>query len=753
MTIQLLPTDVAAKIAAGEVVERPANVAKELIENSLDAQATEIRIEIRDGGQRLFRITDNGIGMTPDEAPLAFERHATSKLRTADDLNRIGTFGFRGEALYSISAVSQVTLMTCAASTSESHAKDQVGTRLRIEGGQIVDQSRVGTPPGTILTIENIFYNMPARLKFLRQPATEAGRISAVVQRYALAYPERRFSLVNNGKLVFQSTGSGKLFDVLVKLYGLENAKQMVPIGASNIAVGSSSGPGLDADVDFMDGGGFGMDSQGIDRRNGRYGDPAIAEPTALPTISGYVSLPTLTRANRNNIDLFVNRRYIEDRSLTYAVIQAFHTLLPGGRFPIGAIFIDLDPSKVDVNVHPQKIQVRFVEERRIYNAVQKAVRRAIVDNAPVPDMNLDSRGRHSGNHDPFQQMDQWTTGSDWVERRRTVVNAGKQQPLDLYIPPPPNPPNLTPAPERAPLDGFPTGKTHQQDAIERSSDDGDEVGNSSSAPATAYPSPEPLEPTYPVPADPADTNASSTNPSTATSLAAQVSTADPETGQMPDATAQQEAQKPSGQLPPLRVVGQVGAMYIVTEGPEGLFLIDQHAAHERILYEKFMLEKYNSEQASTKGMAGAAGSVAQQALLEPLTLHAGTQMAGFVAQYTTELNAFGFEIEPFGGDTFLVRAVPAVLAGQDPLRILEEIVNGLRSGRNMVGEELEARLVKMICKRASIKAGQLLSDLEMQELIRQLEACQSPRTCPHGRPTMIQLSAGELEKAFGRIK
>ncbi|MCB0061662.1 MAG: ATP-binding protein, partial [Caldilineaceae bacterium] len=224
MAIQLLPPDVAAKIAAGEVVERPANVAKELIENSLDAGATEIRVEMREGGQRLLRVIDNGYGMMADEAQLALERHATSKLQSAEDLNHILTFGFRGEALYSVAAVSQLTLTT-------RHQDEQFGVQLRVEGGEIVSNQRAGTPVGTIINVEHLFYNVPARKKFLRKAATEAGQINAVVQRYALAYPERRFSLVNDGKLVFQSTGSGDLYDVLVKVYGLENAKQMSTVG------------------------------------------------------------------------------------------------------------------------------------------------------------------------------------------------------------------------------------------------------------------------------------------------------------------------------------------------------------------------------------------------------------------------------------------------------------------------------------------------------------------------------------------
>jgi DNA mismatch repair protein MutL len=663
MTIELLSHDVAAKIAAGEVVERPANVVKELIENSLDAGATEIRVEIREGGQRLLRVSDNGCGIAADEVTLAFQRHATSKLQSAEDLNHIATFGFRGEALYSIAAVSRLTMTTRTPA-----AEALAGVQVRLEGGELRNQQAAGTPVGTVVNVEHLFFNMPARRKFLRKPATEAGRISSVVQRQALAHPDRRFSFVNEGRLLFQSTGSGDLLDVLVKIYGLENAKQMVPVGQQSApgAPGDAEAemPGLADEIDFMD---------------------AAADPAPRPPIvvHGYTSLPSLTRANRNYIDIFVNQRHVDDRNLTYAVTQAYHTLLPGGRFPIATIFVEIDPELVDVNVHPQKTQVRFHEERRVFSAVQKAVRSALITHAPVPDMALPpgagpqrpSRGTEVGN---------WSAVHSAAPPRPA---SNQQEALDIFTPP---------------------------------------------APAS--------EPTEHVSAHP---------PPEATVAAS--------TEAAPPASARRTAQvEPQRKLPPLRVVGQVGAMYIITEGPEGLYLIDQHAAHERILYEQFMAERYGATQNENTGATAAAQGrergIARQQLLEPLTLHAGSAVAGLVADHLDELQRVGFAVEPFGGDTFLVRAVPALLSDQDPLRVLEEIATTLGTGRNRMDDELEARLVKMICKRAAIKAGQQLSEIEMRELVRQLEACQSPRTCPHGRPTMIQLSANELEKAFGRI-
>ena len=665
MSIHILPPDVAAKIAAGEVVERPANVAKELIENSLDAGATEIRVEIREGGLRLLRIADNGHGILAAEAPLAFERHATSKLNTAADLNHIATFGFRGEALYSIAAVSQVTVTT-------RHATESFGTQVRVDGGVMASPSRAGAPAGAVVSVENLFFNVPARRKFLRKPATEAGQITAVVQRYALAHPERRFSLMSDGRLVFQSTGSGDLLDVLVKVYNLEVARQMAPVGPTPSAVQST--PAMAAllgapaeEVDFMD----------------HLPPPeltaAAGNAQAVVAVHGYASLPSLTRANRSNIDLFVNRRYVEDRSLAHAVVQAYHTLLPVGRYPMAVLLVTIDPSLVDVNVHPQKTQVRFIDERAVFGAVQQAVRRALLQHAPVPQVTVETDAGL-----PLAPAGDDARVSGWSQRRESILQAGQQPTLDLYVPPA--------ARRDLPL-----------------------AGDSEAAAAAGWPAP------------PAVAGDSPAHPAMLR-------------GRSPD-------------LPPLRVVGQVGAMYIVAEGPEGLYLIDQHAAHERILYEDFMAQRYATAGASGGASGAATGNTGfSQQLLEPLTLHVGSELAGAVANHLEALDHAGFVVEPFGGDTFLVRAIPAVLAGQEPLRTLEEIVQALGDRRNLVGEEVEARLVKLICKRAAVKAGQLLSDIEMQELVRQLEACQSPRTCPHGRPTMIQLSAGELEKAFGRV-
>ena len=590
MTIRILPAEVAAKIAAGEVVERPASVVKELIENAIDAGATEIRIEVRQGGRRLVRVADNGCGIPSAEVELAFARHSTSKLTGVDDLARIVTLGFRGEALASIAAVSHLTVLTRV-------ADEPVGSHLRLEGGSLVSREGRGCPVGTVVTVENLFYNVPARLKFLRSEATERRHIDRLITRYAMAYPTLRFSVTHNGRLTFQSTGSGQLYDVLIKVYGLDVAKQMLPVTSSSI--------------------------EGVDSETTPPGTPGQE-----PLVSGYVSAPAMNRANRDHITFFINGRWVRDRMLAYAVEQAYHTLLPVGRHPLAVLRVDLDPAEVDVNVHPTKSEVKFLHRDRVFAAVQKAVRRTLVDQSPIPEME--------------SRPGQWTAAG-W-ERRQTLTAVGRER-----------------LPTQLALDAQRTGE---------------------------------FPPLMPAP-------------------------------------------QAGDKLPPLRVLGQVARTYIIAEGPAGLYLIDQHAAHERILYEQFMAQQ---EQ------------VTSQTLLEPMTLELTPAQAAIMEEQLHVLTRLGFTIEPFGGNTYLVRAVPAVLVGADLRQALIGIVDELAESRMPpLAREREKRVIASVCKQAAIKAGQVLSDEELRELIRQLEATAMPRTCPHGRPTMIHLSQAQLEREFGR--
>jgi len=592
MRIAVLSEEVVAQIAAGEVVERPASVVKELLENALDAQARQIKISIEGDGRKRIVIADDGSGIHTDEVETAFMRHATSKLRALDDLSRLQTLGFRGEALASIAAVSRVTL-------SSRHIDEQTGTRMLIEGGQLRERKSIGAPSGTVLTIENLFYNTPARLKFLKTENTEKRQIAAVITRYAMAYPDVRFILEQDGREIFRTHGSGFLGDVITATLGLEHGKQMIEVDNG--------------------------ESERI-------------------RVYGYTSAPSLNRADRSRITLFVNGRWIVDNSLTYAVIQAYHTLLMTGRYPVAVLMIQIPPEDVDVNVHPTKAEVRFRSGDAVFSAIQKAVRRAVIEQAQTPGI---FAGRFSAPSDAS----------------RTWGNRYEAAQLDLSL-------DLAEPGQHA-------RKQHPDAAYP---DEGD---------PTAIP-------------------------------------------YGPDAPAKPRT------LPLLRVIGQVAASYIVAEGPAGLYLVDQHAAHERILYEQFMDE--HAQQ----------GLIAQYALAAQ-TLHLSADEARLLEDNLSSLQAFGFDVEPFGQNTFVVRSVPAMLADREPAAVIGGILEDLYQGNKPGQARIEDKIVLRVCKQAAVKAGQILSLEQMQGLIRQLERCDSPLTCPHGRPTMIHMSSEQLEREFGR--
>ncbi len=605
MSIHVLPPEVAAKIAAGEVVERPASVVKELVENAIDAGARTIRVEVREGGRRLIRVSDDGNGIPADEVPVAFARHATSKLSCVEDLERITTLGFRGEALASIAAVSRLSLM----SRPDSHP---AGAEIRFEGGEQVSLGPKGAPTGTTVTVENLFYNVPARLKFLKAPATEGGHIHRVVVNYALAYPELRFHLTMDQRVAFQTSGDGELHSVLVEVMGLETARQMVeispqpPAPSSQLPAPSSQPPA------------------------------ASPQPPAAISVSGYVSIPSLHRAQRDRLRFFVNRRWVSDRSLGAAVTQAYHTFLPVGRYPVAVINVMLDPADVDVNVHPTKSEVKFRDQRQVFSVVQKSVRSTVVSAAPVPRIGtgFGSSPAHDSAIAP-EEAGHWRRFAPGGERSATQL-------------------------------GFEAQRTLPDDE------------------ATSF-------------------------------------------------------QPTADGLPLLRVVGQVAQTYVVAEGPDGLYLVDQHAAHERVLYERMQADRVGAK-------------VASQQLLEPVTVELTPVQAAILEAEAETLAEIGFDIEPFGGTTYRLRAVPEILLKTDPAMSLADILGELAEGAVPLSRQSDERLIVTVCKRAAVKAGQTLSIQEMQDLIHNLEQCSAPRTCPHGRPTMIHLSAAQLAREFGRV-
>ena len=625
MPIRVLSDQLASQIAAGEVVERPASVVKELIENALDAGAKTINVELRGGGRQLIQVADDGCGIQPDELETAFLRHATSKLESAEDLQGVSTLGFRGEALAAIAAVSQLTAVSRAQGASS-------GVRLTLEGGRKVSRETVGAPQGTVIAAANLFYNVPARLNFLKSVTTEKRLIDEHVTRYALAYPGVRFRLSHDNRITFQSSGSGQLTEVLSAVYGPDTAKQLLPI--------DDAGAGTDV---------TGEDTQlsGAADTKQPAGSKAQDERTQAPgqgqiRVAGYAGPPSQHYANRKRIILYVNGRWIRDNSLTYAVIQAYHTLLPSGRFPMAIIFMDVPAESVDVNVHPAKTEVRFRRANSAFSAVQRAVRRTIVGDSPVP---------HASHFASLQ-------GSGWSA-----------------------------APERASF-----GRLDQA------------TGQSS------------MNLEWAPPAVEAGT-AVEQEPAAATTLGGQG-------------------------LPIMRVVGQVGAAYIITEGPEGLYLIDQHAAHERVLFEQFMDRRQEGQ--------GDNGIVAQ-GLVTGSAVHVSPSQATLLHDHLDLLAQIGFQVEPFGPDTFMVRSIPALLSKLDPARALLDVVDELERDEKPLQSAIEARIILRVCKSAAVKAGQTLTTQEMEAMVRQLEKCASPHTCPHGRPTLIHLSANQLAKEFGR--
>ncbi|MDZ7843748.1 MAG: DNA mismatch repair endonuclease MutL [Anaerolineales bacterium] len=580
MKIKVLPDEIASQIAAGEVIERPASVVKELIENSLDAGADQIEITIREAGRRLIEIADNGSGIPAGDLPLTVTRHATSKLSTAEDLVRIETLGFRGEALASISSVSQMTI-------TSRHEEEEIGSRIEIAAGEVGAQEEIGTPAGTIIRVANLFYNVPARLKFLKTDRTERRHIKETVVRYALAYPGVRFTLTIDDQLSFQTTGSGEPREVLVAVYGLDVGKKMISVLAKEDGV----------------------------------------------EIRGFISPPGLTRSNRKEILFYINRRPVQDIALTKALTRAYHTMLMKGRYPLAVLFLEMEPEQVDVNVHPTKAEVRFQNKSQVFRAVERAVRRALLANTPVPEIGSPQGQRLWG-------------GSSAARRSSLSAPSG--------------------------------GHTWSQ-------------------------------------VDPGGISAGD------------------------ESVKMGGPQSPLEELssPILRLVGQVAATYLIAEGPDGLYLIDQHAAHERVLFEKFRGKRGNQ--------------ITSQNLLEPVSVEFSPAAAELLEEKLPLLKEIGFDVEPFGMNTFVVRAVPVLVADTDPRKALRAVVEDLEEDETPLEKNWEEKIIARICKQAAVKAGRVLAPEEQKALLTDLESCQSPRTCPHGRPTMIHLSVDLLERKFGR--
>lgn len=561
--IVLLDEETIGKIAAGEVVERPASVVKELVENSLDAQAKHITIEILGGGEKLIKVVDDGIGMTKEDAVLSLQRHSTSKIRSLDDLHRLSTLGFRGEALPSISAVSQLRLLTRA-------EEEEVGVEIRAKGGVIEDMREVGLPKGTTVCVENLFFNTPARLKFLKSPQVELAHILAWVQRFALSHHDVSFRVVSSGKEIFVHTSTDKLIEAIASVMGEEIASQMLPV--------EGEGEGV--------------------------------------RIYGFVSPPTLTRTTRNEQFFFVNKRFVRSRLLNVALDEALISALPQGRYPLCVLFIDILPSLVDVNVHPMKLEVKFVREKDMFALVREAVRKAFSD---VLSEKVSLGGRYTPSYTPSSTV---SLPAETVPPREE----GK-----LLLP--------------------------WEESIE------------------VYP----------------------------------------------------------------RIIGQVAKTYIIVEWKDEVMLVDQHAAHERIIFERLLKRKRLTLRESSQGAV----------FPFPISL-APAQMRLLISSLPI-FEELGFEIEIFGKDSILVRAVPKELEGRNVEEVMREIMEDLTEipGKE-AGLGLEEIAAATSCKLA-VKAGTPLPKEEMERLLSELFLCDNPAICPHGRPTYFTLPFSEIERRFKR--
>ena len=623
--IRILSDDVANKIAAGEVVERPASVVKELLENSLDAGASHLRIEVESGGRRLMRVTDDGCGMLRDDAMLAFERHATSKLTSAKDLLSISTLGFRGEALPSIGSVSRLLLETRAAG-------EETGTRVEIAGGKMLRAEEAALAPGTQISVRDLFYNVPARKKFLRSDQTELAHIASLVTHYSLASPDKTFLLASDGKELLNVTPVQKLRERVYQVFGSQTLEELVDLGVRRLESAESA-----------------------------------------YALRGFVSRPQVQKLNRHSIFLFVNRRLIRDRILLNGILGAYRNLIPPGSYPFALLFLECDAAEVDVNVHPSKTEVRFREQSFVHDFVRDAIRQALVESKPVSVIPLPARAQ-PGAGLPYSEFSQSVENQDW----------------EVSV-------------DRPSAEVLPEFTLHGPQPPEARFDFGEPAAGAAE-----------LESPLKVPV--------------------------PEThGGFPPELVPEMSQSLAA-LADLRPLGQIHESFVVAAGRDGLWIVDQHVAHERILFEKILKQR-------------AAGRVETQRLLMPLVLQLTPPQQADYDRIAGELDALGFETEPFGQRTIAVKGAPAGIAAIDIEKSIYEILDiAERELRRISLDDLRRSIAASIACRAAIKVNMRLDQDKMDWLLKSLAATDCPMSCPHGRPIALHYSTREVLKAFHRI-
>lgn len=676
--IQVLDKHTAELIAAGEVVERPSSVVKELMENALDAGASDVTVEIRRGGVELIRIQDNGSGISREDVPTAFLRHATSKVRTEADLDAIGTLGFRGEALASIAAVARVEMLTCAAG-------ETAGTRYVVEGGEEMMCEDAGFPQGTALFVRDLFYNVPARMKFLKKDVSEANAVAGVVERLALSHPEVSFHFIREGREELVTPGSGDLKACIYAVFGRAFSEGMLP-------------------VDYTLGG---------------------------VRVHGFVSRPDASRANRTMQHFFVNGRYVKTRTAMAALEQACKGSVMVGKFPACVLHIDMPPETVDANVHPAKIEVRFVNEKPVFDAVYHGVQSALqAGKGPKPVI---------------------------FPRRETSADKPRQPSGTAPHEEDKKPSSLKETKWPAPLPGldsvkrFSLSSNHSTDC----EDGAGEIGLNDSKlsyrpsdflrPAAAAP---PAGSRYavdifvedeavPAMARPARVEEPASPPTVDSAEEGKPSVDG--TPEEPGLHFAESGEKPDTLLPTVesvRCLGEAFHTYIVAQRGESLYFIDKHAAHERLLYDQLRRDRHTDV----------------QQLLAPLSLTLSREEYTVLLENQETMEAAGFELDDFGGGTLLVRGVPLMLEGCDIAAAIQEIAGGLLEGRREITTEKMDWIYASTACRAAVKAGDATGPQEMQKLAQRVLMQEDLRTCPHGRPVCFEITRRELEKQFGRI-
>ncbi|MBU5271087.1 DNA mismatch repair endonuclease MutL [Staphylococcus caprae] len=652
--IKELQTSLANKIAAGEVVERPSSVVKELLENAIDAESTEINVEVEQSGVASIRVVDNGTGIEQDDLGLVFHRHATSKIDADDDLFHIRTLGFRGEALASISSVAKVTLKTCT--------DNENGFEVYAENGEIINSKPAKAKKGTDILVESLFYNTPARLKYIKSLYTELGKITDIVNRMAMSHPDIRISLVSDGKTLISTNGSGRTNEVMAEIYGMKVAKDLVHIS----------------------------------------GD------TSDYHLEGFVAKPEHSRSNKHYISIFINGRYIKNFLLNKAIIEGYHTLLTIGRYPICYINIQMDPILVDVNVHPTKLEVRLSKEEQLFALIVEKIREAFKDRILIPQNDLDRSPKKNKVLESFEQQKM-----DFEKRNNS--NASNQ-----------------------------SASSYQSSENGYRSDRDNSVVNEDSGQKYEYDNST---------IDVENSNSDSSHYIQRTSednyfqnqkdILNEIE--NDQYSELDSSSAKEDdikgtiSKSPHRRVPYMEVVGQVHGTYIIAQNENGMFMIDQHAAQERIKYEYFR-EKI--------------GEVTNevQNLLIPLTFHFSKDEQMIIDQYQDELDRVGVHLEHFGGHDYIVNSYPVWFPKGDAEEIIKDMINLVLEHKKVDVKKIREEVAIMMSCKKSIKANHYLKNNEMSDLIDQLREAEDPFTCPHGRPIIINFSNYELEKLFKRV-